>query len=249
MPLYNARGIVLRKYDLGESDRLLTVYTREYGKKRIVANGVRKTGSRLAGSVMLFTDSSFIIYRGKTLDRISQAETNNSFPRLREDLEAMAFASYTAELVDKFVETDEESRPLFYLLLRTLGLLAETESRELVSRTFELSLLDILGYRPHLGDCVVCGGPVHGRRFQLGVDLGGLVCEGCRSSSSQLQSLSPGSLKVLLRLQEKGFEALRVLRPSRDVLRELAAFSRRYIGYRLERPLKSLSFLDELGGT
>jgi len=106
--------------------------------------------------------------------------------------------------------------------------------------------LDMLGYRPHLVDCVVCGSSLEGsKKVLLSIDMGGAVCGHCRSRAAQIFTISHGSFKALRKLQKEGLRVIEVLHPCNErILREIAGFNRRYIDYRLEKTLKSLAFLD-----
>ena len=115
--LYRARGFVLKRMDLGEADRILTLYTREHGKVRAVARGVRKTTSRSAGHLepCILTELSLAV--GKELDVISQAETRSAFREVREDLVLTTHAYYLAELTDSLTDDRLENREVFDALV------------------------------------------------------------------------------------------------------------------------------------
>src|SRR5437588_93894 len=100
--VYRTEAIVLRGYDYGEADRILTLYTPNSGKLRAIAKGVRRTKSRMAGHLDLFTRSNMLVARGRQLDIVTQAETIESFRSMRDDLSRVSLAHYVAELVDSF---------------------------------------------------------------------------------------------------------------------------------------------------
>src|SRR5215468_2707066 len=104
MPAYTTTGLVLHRLNLGETDKILTLYTREHGKLSAVAKGARRAGSRLSGATELFTDSKFLLATGKTLDIVTQCEIRESFPALRNDLERLARATYFCELLDRMTQ-------------------------------------------------------------------------------------------------------------------------------------------------
>ncbi|MEK6256423.1 MAG: DNA repair protein RecO, partial [Chloroflexota bacterium] len=99
-------AIVLKHNDFGEADRLLTVYTRQRGKLRAIAKGVRKMHSRKGGHVEPFTEVSLQLATGRSMFIVSQAEAINSYVRLREELELVGYASYCVEMLDKFTYED-----------------------------------------------------------------------------------------------------------------------------------------------
>src|SRR3954464_9254247 len=96
--LQGAIGIVLRRYNLGESDRILVVYTRERGKIRVIAKGVRRTASKLAGHLEAFSHVNLLLAQGRELDVISQAQIQEPFAKLRDDLNRTAQAYVISEI-------------------------------------------------------------------------------------------------------------------------------------------------------
>jgi DNA repair protein RecO (recombination protein O) len=113
---YWTEAIVLRRTDFGEADRLLTVFTPERGKIKLIAKGARRPTSRKSGHVELFSHGQFLVAVGRELDIITQAETLEPFLPLRNDLLRTTYAYYLAELSDAFAAERDENRPLFELL-------------------------------------------------------------------------------------------------------------------------------------
>ena len=251
--LYRTEAIILRRADLGEADRLLTIFTPGRGKLRVVAKGARKPASRKSGHVELFTRSNLLIAKARELDIVSQAETVESYRPLREDLLRSTYAHYFAELLDRFTGEEEESVELYDLLADTLSHLcdAPTQHAVLVARYYELHLLALAGYQPRLFDCVNCGKPlreVEGETPPYGFDFarGGVLCDRCAPHARDMLPLSLAALKVLrhaARVDWPTFSALS-LRPL--VAREVEQAMQRYITYILERNLKSVEFLRTL---
>ncbi|MBI3915321.1 MAG: DNA repair protein RecO, partial [Chloroflexi bacterium] len=102
--LYRVQAIILKRTDMGEADRLLTLYTRDHGKLRAMAKGARKPASRKSGHVELFMHSELLLARGRNLDIVTQAETRHAFLPLQSDLHRLGYAYYFAELLDQFTE-------------------------------------------------------------------------------------------------------------------------------------------------
>src|SRR5919201_4612171 len=153
--VYRTEAVIIRRSDFGEADRLLTLVTPQ-GKRRVVAKGARKTTSRLAGHIELFTHTSLLLAVGRNLDIVTQSAILHGFDALRGDLRRIGAAYYAAELIDRLTEEEDENRPAFELLVATLGALDRTRSPDLVLRFYELHLLGYLGYRPQLYHCAVC---------------------------------------------------------------------------------------------
>ena len=249
MPSYNATGLVLHRTDLGENDRVLTIYTREKGKLSAVAKGSRRAASRLSGATELFIAARLQLAVGRTLDIVTQCEIANSFVQLRTDLQRLARATYFCELLDRFTgERDESScRDLFDLTIHALLMLQTADVYpDAVVHAYELQLLAVLGYAPVLDRCVVCGGAVTTKGAGLSPALGGLVCATDRSRSSDAVALGPESIHVLRTLQLADPDAILALQPSRQTAAEVARALRWFVRYRCERNLKSADFLDQL---
>src|SRR5262245_32146810 len=118
---FRTPAIILKRRDFGEADRLLTVITPRHGKMDVIAKGARKLISHKTGHVELYTRADMLIHRGRDLSVVEQAEMISPYLPLREDLQRGAYATYAAELVDRFVTPgEEEMSALFYLLDDTL---------------------------------------------------------------------------------------------------------------------------------
>ncbi len=253
--VYKTQAIVLRQRKLGEADKILTLYTPNYGKLDAVAKGVRRPTSKLAGHVEPLTYSSFLLAQGRELDIVTQAETIEAFTALREDLERTGYALYAAELVDRFTPDRQEAYSV-RLLLETLRRLspgtgpppAEAQRRDLETcvRFFEMHLLGELGYRPQLDRCVGCGAALKPEVNYWHAGGGGALCPRCGSGEPWARPLSLNALKVLRLLQRGPFaEAARVRMPP-SLATEVEQHLREYIRYLLERDVRSAAFVEML---
>lgn len=269
--LYRTSAIVLKRQDFGEADRILTLFTPELGKLRVIAKGVRKITSRKSGHVELFTYSNLLIAKGRNLDVVTQAETIKPFRALREDLSRITYACYVAELVDQFTEDRDDNRPLFDLLLTTLENLSETDDLQRTARFFELRLLDAVGYRPQLFRCVQCSKEIEQVDTFFGLEAGGILCPDCIVSipngprpefvegptvrerpaeypdaPTMVRPLSLNALKVLRFMQREPFTVVEKLPIGRKTHTELERLMHHYLTHLLERDLKSVEFLGTL---
>ena len=245
--LYRTEAVILRRQDFGEADKLLTLYTPRLGKTRVLAKGVRRPKSRKGGHVELFTHSSLLIAKGRSLDIVTQAETIHSFLPIRSELERTSYAYYAAELLDRFTTEGEENQALFDLLLDTLSRLADGEDPDFVLRFFELRLLGYAGYRPQLFQCVRCA---RGMETTTGVLFspadGGLLCLRCGEGERGCQEVSPGAVAALRYLQTRDYALCHQLQLDQRTREELENLMRRYVIFLLERGLKSADFIETL---
>src|SRR5438034_4098060 len=132
--LYKSEAIIIRRSDLGEADKILTIFTPNFGKLRVVARGVRKVTSRLAGHVELFTRSQMLLAKGRNLDIVTQSETIDAFRLLHENLSLIARASYAAEMLDKLTPDALEAYPAYKLMVETLQLMSTDPDADRVQR-------------------------------------------------------------------------------------------------------------------
>lgn len=241
--LYRTEGIILRRSDFGEADRLLVLFTPGYGKLRVLAKGVRKVPSRKAGYVEPFMRSQFLLARGRNLDIVTQVEALESHQPVRSDLLRSAYASYLAELVDAFTEEGEENAALYQLLSSALGCLAAGDDPALLARFFEIRLLTCVGYRPELRRCVGCGAEHKPEPVIFSPSDGGARCRRCGPVPAATD-LSLSAFKVLRYLQDQEYVAVARLRLRPETLREVEAALRQYLTFILERNLRSAGFLS-----
>ncbi len=242
---YKTEGIIIRVRDYNEADRLVTLFTRERGKVQAIAKGCRKQKSRKRGIIQLFTYGDFVLYRGRSLDTITQCEGKESFSALRENLDRMAYGAYMAELLDGFVTDGEPQEELFFLTLACYHILT-LEDPELVARVFETRIMDLLGYRPHLDSCVNCGRVIDGPKAVFSSAMGGVLCDLCIHRAGDSIICSMGTLNMLRQLSSWDIKRVRVLKITGEIKREIGEILRTYIAQRLEKKIKSAEFLQSL---
>jgi DNA repair protein RecO (recombination protein O) len=245
--LYRTEAIILKRTNLGEADRLVTLYTPYGGKHRVIAKGVRKPTSRKAGHLELFTHSQLLLAKGRTLDVITQAEMIGSFPELRENLSKTSYAYYVIELLDRFTGEGIENYPLFQLLRQTLSWLNNESQVGLITRFYELHLLELVGYQPQLFYCVHCNETIKPVTNYFNVGDGGVICPSCAQNwTSPVRPISVNSLKALRYLQTHSFDVCQCLQINSEIQEDLEHIMLGYITYYLERNLKSVEFIQHL---
>lgn len=245
--LYSVEALVIRSRDFGEADKILTLYTKQQGKVQAIAKGVRKPVSRLRGGVQPFAYIRLLMYRGKTLDTVTQSENIRAFAALREDLVRLSAASYLSELLEAAVPEREPHEGIFQLAIISMELLQLGEAQTTV-RFFELHLLDLLGYRPMLFGCTVCGRSLEDGSFYLDPEAGGLVCRDCATEIHGLTRISPGTALTMERLMTMDAVGLSRLKISKAAHGEMDAALGKYLEYHLEKRFKSRAFFRETLG-
>ncbi|WP_066636547.1 DNA repair protein RecO [Desulfolucanica intricata] len=245
MKLYKAEAVVLRARSLREADQLLVLYSKQYGKIKAVAHGVCKPSSRKRGAVQPFCHSNFLLHRGRQLDSVSQCEGIEIFAHLRSDLSLLSYASYLVELVESLSAEGEPNEYIFMLLITTFYLLNPVHA-EILTRAFEIKLVSVLGYRPHLESCVNCQGALSSKEIYFSSSLGGVLCQGCVGRDAGALHLNKGSLEILKKLQTWEPSRINRLKVDKIARGQLKKVLRNYLDYHMEYRVKSASFLDIL---
>lgn len=238
MAIRHDSGIVLRSYPFGEADKIVVLLSPLHGKLRTVAKGVRKTKSKFGARLESFMEVDVVLYEGRNLDLITQAELRSAFPSLRRDLAAVAAASTMAEVVDAVAQENEPSVALFELFRRGLSALDAGRTSPDVLTAFLLQLLQVQGLAPALTKCASCGRSEQLDRFS--VAAGGIVCAECRPEGSvRLRSALVPHLVALSRADLASLAGADV-----ELARDAMWVTRRFIEYHLERRLVSVAVLD-----
>lgn len=238
MGLYRDQGVVLRTIRLGEADRIVTLVTRGHGKVRAVAKGVRKTKSRFGARLEPLSHVSLLLYEGRELDVVTQAESLDHFRVIREDLDRVARASSMLEAVDQVAQEREACPRLYQLLVGGLRALAAS-GNPLVVAAFFWKLLSLEGAHPVLDRCAACGTEEGDELVAFDLGEGGALCRRCRRGVA----VSPEALAALRRILG-GALAEALNEAPGPVHAELEQLANRSLEHHLERRLRSLHVLD-----
>lgn len=252
---YLTSGIVLKRRDWREYDRLVTIFTEEYGKIDAVARGVRKIVSKLAGHLEPMSYSSFMLARGRMFDVLATSIKLSSFRIPQTDVLAFALSSYFFEAVDRLTRANQADRELFRLLVEFLHILEATVEegnratdfqRVLVMEYFMFQLLKQLGYAPMLDRCSVGSEELTKEPFSLSPKHGGLTCSDHRGSETFVTPVSRQSVEVLRLMADKELAAVRLMNREDVSLRQIGNAMNILLIYHLGEPLQSQAFLTSV---
>jgi DNA repair protein RecO (recombination protein O) len=250
--IYRTEAIILRRSELGEADRILTLYTPQWGKRRAIAKGIRRPASKLRGHLELFTRAKLLLARGRTLDVITGAETAEAFHGLRDEhpgaLERIGIAYYLVELLDQFTEEEQENRALWDLISDSLRALSDGVEPRVVARHYELRLLGYLGYQPNLDECMGCGEPLRPGENWYSADQGGVLCPECRHIDPTAEPISVNALKLLRLFAREDARTVAKIRFSAALASEIEDILRRAIRQIADREITSLAVLRTMQG-
>lgn len=248
MPTFRTSALVLRAYDFAEADRVLVLFTRTLGKVKGVAKGVRRSASRLNGCLgwLSLAELQLAGQEHRELYRITQGQLIQAYPKLKDNLEALARASRLAEILFSLTPDHQPLPEIFELAETALNLLDAGVSPALASVWFEWLFLERMGHRPQVEHCQDCGQAGDVLAYHAQHD--GVSCRACRTQGGL--TLSPGTRRVLAKLISGHPAHLPRLCLSAGNEAEIQALLDSVWCAHLGRPLKSESFqraVHELG--
>ncbi|MBI5668133.1 MAG: DNA repair protein RecO [Chloroflexi bacterium] len=244
---FRTPAIILKRRDFGEADRLLTVLTPEHGKLDVIAKGARKPTSHKTGHVELFTRADMLIHRGRDLDIAVQAEMTAPYVGIRENLQRGAYASYVAELLDRFtIEGDDDYGTLFQLVDDTLNRLCHDDDPRLAVRYYEMHLLDLVGFRPELNECVISRETVLPEDQFFSYAMGGVINPRYGHEGAAIVPIPVLTLKLLRHMQRSPYSHVKSLAISPALHDDLERVLLGYITFLLERKLQSVDFIRRI---
>ncbi len=241
-------GVILRRRDFGEKDRLLTIFTRKMGRVSVIAKGVRDPQSKKSGHVEMFMRSSLLIAKGRNLHILTQAEVINDYEPLRQSLTGIGYGSYAVELLDAFTYEEGSNLPLYKLLVATLERLSRGDSPDMVLRYYELRLLEHVGFRPQLFRCVECKREIVEEDQHFSGALGGVICPRCAEgvSLSRRRPITSRALKYLRHLQRSPYHELKALQIPQELKPELEGVLGYYLTAILESQLHTPDVMERI---
>ena len=241
---YRTPAIILKRRDFGEADRMLTILTPRHGKQDVLAKGARKITSHKTGHVELFTRAEMLVHTGRDFGLVVQAEMTAPHLPLREDLTRGAYAAYTAELLDKFTDTGEDDMSMLFALMdETLARIAEDSDPQLAMRYFEVRLLDLVGFRPELSECVIGHEAIQPVDQFFSYAQGGVVCPQHAGRGMTSVPVPMMTLKLLRHMQRSPYPHVKALEIQPALHEDVERILLGYVSYVLERRLQSIDFI------
>ena len=241
MALYRDQAIVLRTHKLGEADRIITLLSRDHGRFRAVAKGVRRTKSKFGARLEIASHIDAQFYVGKSLDVITQVEgIENYGDAISHDYQKWTVAHAIVEAAERFTTNEREPvRQHFQLVAGALKSLAhESYDSLLILDAYLLRSLAVAGFAPSTHDCSICNAPGPHRFFSL--VGGGSVCAQCKPSASATPEEK--TLELMGDLLSGNWE--QAISSELRNRREASGLVAAYLQWHVERGLRSLPFVD-----
>ncbi len=252
MPVYITNAIVIRSHHYGESDKIVTFFTKDFGKIKGIAKGARRSKKRFQNALNLFSHLRLIFFdrEGMGLVRAENCDILHAFPKIREDLKKIFYGHYYLELVNEMSGERETNTEAFNLLLYFLLTLEEKGTQEEWLRMFEIRMLSLFGYRPNVRRCGLCKRDwgdlkeISSTFFSPG--MGALVCKSCSNALNNLVPLSLGTARLIEQISQMELEKIHRLKFTFQALAESRVLLPKFITYQLGKELKSLKALRNI---
>ncbi len=245
MNLEKIEGIIIRATNYGETNKIVTIYTREWGKVGVMARGAKKPNSRLSAVTQLFTYGYFLVHRSSGLGTLQQGEIISTFRAIREDIFLTAYASYIVDLTDKTTDDRKPNPFLFELVYQSLNLINEGYDAEILVNIFEMKMLNPLGLYPTLNQCTVCGNTEG--HFSFSIREGGLLCHRCLEKDPYHLKIAPATVKLLRLFYYLDLSRLGNISVKPETKAELKKVISTYYDEYSGLNLKTKKFLNQMG--
>lgn len=252
MPTYRASGIIIKKSKVREADRILTIITDNLGKIKAYGRGLGKINSKLGGHLDLFTNSNLVLARGRNMPTLVYAKTQDNFKNIKSNLSKTGVAFYTGEILDNFLLEDYRDTRIHRLLYYFFSALnipeIEDENKiKILFWSFELKLLNLLGYLSNTVNCVKCNQGIKKDKNCFDFTSGGFICSNCTNDSSSYSCQVDRDLvnlfNVILKQDAKTLISLKTERKKTLLIKEIID---QYMLYLINKEMKSSEFLDKI---
>ena len=245
MAIISTEAIVLRAIDHRETSKLAFFFTRSHGKVIGVLKGIRKTPRKFHTSLdkLSVNDIVFYQYRNSDIHLISQCDMKEHFLEIRRDIKHLNAGEYACELVNKIMPLEEKNAAVYELLLDYCRVLGHNRDVGRLVHMFQIKLLNLSGFRPHIDSCVQCGRDVK-TKAKFSVRKGGLVCPHCDRRDFDLIPVSPGAVASLLYVENHAWAQCLKLMLTLSVKRELKIILNNFLIFHLEKNIRSAKYLE-----
>ncbi|PIU46961.1 DNA repair protein RecO [bacterium (Candidatus Gribaldobacteria) CG07_land_8_20_14_0_80_33_18] len=202
---YQTEGFVLKKEDQAEADQLFTIFSKDFGKIKILGKAIRKITSKLRAGMELFYLSQIEFIQGKTYKILTEAMVIDKFKEMRENLERLNIAFKISEDLDNLLKGEEQDEKIWQLLLEVFEKL---NNLQLIYHYFFWNFISILGYKPELYFCASCQKKLKPEKLYFSVKEGGLICKNCFNKFDTGIEININAIKILRLIIKKDWKIL-----------------------------------------
>lgn len=244
MKFIKTESIVLKSRLIGESDKIVTLFTKTNGKIQAIAKGARSSRSRFLGSSYPFSIGYYVLFQGQNYYYVDQWELIHSFLKMDDDILKFSYASYFADVVYKLMQEEERNINIYNLLKYSLLLLEKGSADDLLTVLFNLKFVTLMGYMPVVDYCVSCG--TNEGLMYFSPAKGGALCSSCKSAADDIFYLKSETLNILRILLKHGFNSIGKIVVQKTTLDQLDRLTAEYMNVHFDKVFQSKNFLDRI---
>lgn len=234
-PKYLTEGFIFKKEDIGEADRIYSIYTRDFGKIEILGKGIRKISAKLRSAMELFSFSKVEFIKGKKGKRLTDAFLIERFSNIRNDLKRLKIAFKISKLLDSLIKGEEKDERILELILETFYKLNDYFFPENLKKTifyyFFWNILNLLGYGPQVDICILCQRKVKTPPSFFSFKEKGFLCSNCGKKEKKEVKIERDSVKLIKIFLNRDLGILERIRIKKKILSDLKDFSEKYLEF------------------
>ncbi len=208
---YRTQGFIFKQDNFKEADQLFTIYTKDFGKLKILGRAIRKIKAKLRGNTQLFSFLELEFIQGKSYKTLTNTIVIDKFSGIHKDLEKLKIAYQLSEVLDDLIKGQEPDEKIWCLLNETFDRLNDCKLK-IIYYYFLWNLLSILGYHPQLKNCALCRKKLKPQKLSFIPEQGGIICSNCLKDKKEAIDISPETIKVLRLILNKDWLIIRKLK-------------------------------------
>jgi DNA repair protein RecO (recombination protein O) len=248
--IIKTKALVIKEYIVGESDKYITLFSKDMGKIQAIAPKAKKYDQGFTSGTQLFVYGEFMLVRHRSTYRLMSVEVISMFHDIRNDLNVLSYGSYILEFIAEVVQEELSHEDLFMLTLITLKALVKKKLQvKLVRRIFELRALSLLGFMPQLEECAECSSFIEESAFNAYYfvpEAGGIVCDQCISSYEQVLKIGYSTLYTMKFIISTPLNQLFSFNVQPGLLHELEETCNSYMNYYIGKKFKTVDFINQI---
>ncbi len=248
MKIIKTKGIVMKEYTIGESDKFIGIFTKSNGKLMVNAPYAKKHNRGLSSKTEVFVYGEFMLQENKGGYKLLQADIIESFHDLRNDLLRLSYGAYVLEFIDVTLEENLSSPDVLRLAVRALQAMCKDEIKlSLIRHIFELKHMCLLGFMPNLFNCTSCNiSHMEAEILHFDISQGGIVCSDCHMPSQYCLNISQGTLYCMQYVVSVHIDDLFTFKVSDEILNTYNKIMSKYISYYIDKRFKTLQFIEDI---
>ena len=233
--LYKTWGFVFKKEDRMESDRMFSVFTKDFGKVEVFGKAIRKINSKLRAGIEIFSFCEIEFVQGKNRKTLIDAVLLEKFKAIENSPEKLEIAFKIRDILNNFIKGEEKDEKILDLVSDTFKKLGQLENSNylLVSLYFFWNFISVLGHAPELSKCAICGKVLNPNILYFSNKEGGVICQSCSLSKKDLLKIKSDIVKVLRLMLKKDWHTLTKLKIDSSINKSLKEISANYYNYLL----------------